>query len=72
MPHEKTEFKVKFGQKMRQMREKQGLTKTELALKLGVSLPYIGRWESGYNLPDAPILTKLCDLYGVELGFIEL
>ena len=40
-----------FGQKMRQLRRKRGLTQRMLAEILGVSTPAVCRWESGLAFP---------------------
>jgi len=52
--------------------EATGLTKTELAKKLGVSMPTVSRWEKGEDFPAAVRLPALAstldcsidDLYG--------
>lgn len=46
---------------IRKFREAAGLTMTELAGKLGVSVPTVSRWESGEDSPAAPRLPLLAD-----------
>lgn len=60
--------------KIREYREAAGMNKTELAKKMGVSLPTISRWEMGEDNPLADRLPALADaldctideLYGRE------
>lgn len=45
------------------LREKAGLTKTQLADRLGVDLSTVCKWESGVNKPTADGLLNLADLF---------
>ena len=45
--------------KIREYRETAGLTKTELAKKMGVSIPTVSRWERGEDYPAAVRLPAL-------------
>ena len=45
--------------KIREDREAAGMNKTELAKKMGVSIPTISRWESGEDFPSAARLPAL-------------
>lgn len=45
-------------------RRAKGLTQTDLAQKLGVSLPTVQRWEAG-SIPRARQVPKLADALGV-------
>ena len=52
---------------IRKFREAAGLTMTELAGKLGVSVPTVSRWESGEDSPAAPRLPLLADALGCSI-----
>lgn len=52
----------KFGEILNSLREKNGFTREELAEKIGVAPPTIGRYIKG-RVPDNPILDKLVDLF---------
>lgn len=45
--------------KIQKYREATGMNKTELAKKMGVSIPTVSRWENGEDLPAAARLPAL-------------
>jgi len=57
---------------LRAARINKDLLQTDVAEKLGVSSKTVGNWESGRTPIRAPILVRLCELYGVELSDIIL
>ena len=58
------------GNTIKQMREKQNMTQTELAEKLGVSSKTVSKWETGKGLPDISLLQPLSQALGISV--IEL
>jgi len=46
-----------------ELRERAGLTKTQVADKLGVHRSTVCKWETGVNKPTADGLLKLADLF---------
>lgn len=59
-----------FAQKLRQMREKAGLTQGDLADKLDVSRPAVSSWESGKIRPRLNKLQQLADLFDTTVADI--
>lgn len=57
-----------FAQKLRQMREKSGLTQGDLADKLDVSRPAVSSWESGKIRPRLNKLQQLADLFNTTVA----
>lgn len=57
-----------FADKVRTSRERLGLTQEELALKLDVSRPAVGSWESGKAKPRLDKLTQLAALLGYKVS----
>lgn len=49
------------------IRERAGLSKTQLADRLGVDLSTVCKWETGVNRPTADGLLKLADLFGCTI-----
>ena len=50
---------------IRQLRQEQGWTQFELALRVGVQPQSVYLWESGRRMPQAPQLRKLGQLFGI-------
>lgn len=59
-----------MNKKIRQLREHEGLTQKDLAVKVGVNPSAVNRWESGEKTPDLVNLVKLADLFGVTLDYL--
>ena len=59
--------KKSFGERLREAREKAGLRREELAVKLGVSVYSIARWEQGRNKPLPEFRRRLKKILGVDL-----
>ena len=50
-----------FGERMQQRREELGLSRTDLAKRLGVSLSAVSNYELGVSFPKAEVLLRLVD-----------
>ena len=59
--------KKSFGERLREAREKAGLRREELAVKLGVSVYSIARWEQDRNKPLPEFRRRLREILGVDL-----
>ncbi len=55
---------------IRQLREKQNLTQSELAERIGVSSKTISKWETAKGLPDVSLLQPLAQ--ALNISVIEL
>jgi transcriptional regulator with XRE-family HTH domain len=56
--------------KLREAREKRGLSQAKAAQSVGVQKAAISKVELGQGLPSANILARLCELYGVAISDI--
>ena len=54
--------------KLRDAREKSGLTQEEVGNRCGVTYQQISHIERGNKQPSSSLLIRLCALYGVELA----
>ncbi|GGM79526.1 transcriptional regulator [Longimycelium tulufanense] len=54
-----------LGRRLREIRESQGLTSTDVARRLKLSQPTVTRAESGRHRLTRPQLAKLCRTYGI-------
>jgi transcriptional regulator with XRE-family HTH domain len=55
----------RFGEKLRILRHRQKLTQKQVSDKLGVSRPYVAKMERGEKMPNAPMILKIADIFGV-------
>ena len=55
-----------LGERLRDLRSKNGITQAELAEKIFVSESYIALIELNKRNPSTEILGKLCDHFGVS------
>lgn len=60
-----------YGEALKLLREKELITQTELAKKLGVSFATINRWENGRHEPTITGKRKIrdyCKKHGIVIG----
>lgn len=58
------------GEKMRELRQKKGLTTTQLGDMVGVSNAMITRIETGTKDPSIALLKVIADALGVSAGIL--
>jgi transcriptional regulator with XRE-family HTH domain len=56
-----------FGDALKALREKAGLSQSELATRSGLSLRSIQNWEQGHRIPRSQALLALADAVGVSV-----
>lgn len=59
-----------FGQKLQQLRKKQGWTQEELAAKINVSRQALSKWELGTAIPDTENVLQISRLFGVSTDYL--
>ena len=64
---EQRQSDIRIAHNMARLRQKMGLTQTELAAKLYVSNKTVSKWERGAGYPEMPQLLRLADLFGVTV-----
>lgn len=60
--------KVHFGKRISALRQKTGLSQTELAERLGITSQAVSKWETGHAIPDIDLLLELSHLYHVSIN----
>ncbi len=55
----------KFGEKLRTLRQRQGLSQDQLGDMLGVHQTHIGRIERGEKTPNARMILKISRIFNV-------
>ena len=66
-PNPKNADILKLGEKLRALRQREGLTVRQLGERLGVDHSHITKIERGENIPSLPLALKIADLFGVSL-----
>lgn len=61
---------VEFGNRLREAREKKGLSQAELAQKSGFQPSAVSHFESGRRSPSFDNLRKLADALSVTIDFL--
>ena len=54
-----------FGEKLQNLRQKEGMSQDALAERLGVSRQAVSRWERDETMPETEKVVALADLFGV-------
>ena len=60
-------MQLKLGDKIRELRRKEGRTQEALANALGVTSQAVSRWEAGGSYPDMEIIPSLANYFGVTI-----
>lgn len=58
------------AEKIKQLREKNGLTQSTLAKKLNVTRSSVNAWEMGISVPSTTLLVELARLFQVSTDFL--
>ena len=61
---------MSFCEQLRKRREELGLSRTELAERLGVSLSAVGNYENGVSAPKEGVLLRLFDALEVDPNYL--
>ena len=59
-----------IGERLKELRKKNGYTQVTLADNLGVSKSTVAMWETDKRMPDFDKLNELCDLFDVSLDYL--
>lgn len=59
-----------FSNKLKQLREGKGWSKTNVAKHLGVLLSTYANWEYGISEPDIETINQIATLYDVSNGYL--
>ena len=55
-----------LNENLKAIRKSKGLSQEELAVKLSVVRQTVSKWEKGTSVPDAEMLLRIAELYGVS------
>ncbi|NRG69204.1 DUF3955 domain-containing protein [Streptococcus suis] len=63
---------MNFGQQIKDLRKKEGLTQEQFALKLNVTRQSVSNWENDKNLPDLELLILMSSVFSISLDQLIL
>lgn len=61
---------MKFAERLREAREKRGLSQARLADEIGCSKSAISMYESGTRTPDFETLEAFADLFNLDIDYL--
>jgi transcriptional regulator with XRE-family HTH domain len=64
------DYKQIIANNISQLRRSKGMTQAELAEKLNYTDKAVSKWERAESIPDALVLKKIADLYGVSVDYL--
>jgi predicted transcriptional regulators len=59
-----------LADKIKLLREKDGLTQAEVARSLGLSRSGVNAWEMGLSVPSTPYIVELAKMFGVSTDYL--
>lgn len=59
-----------LGDKIKELRDENKITQSNLAQSLGVSPSTVGMWEQNRRTPDTELLKKISDLFKVSIDYL--
>lgn len=61
---------MKFGEKLIQLRRKEGMSQEQLAAQMGITRQSVSKWESGSTLPELTKLIAISELFNVSVDYL--
>jgi len=61
---------TEFPQKLKQLRQEKGWSQGKVAMKIGVDMQRISKYERGVLFPTTELAIKLADLFEVSLDYM--
>lgn len=59
------------GNKIAEARKRINFSQAELASQVSISAQAVGKWERGESMPDIATLTRLAEIFGVDLNYFS-
>lgn len=64
------DYKQIIANNISQLRRSKGVTQAELAERLNYTDKAVSKWERGESIPDAIVLKKIADMFGVSVDYL--
>ncbi len=62
----------RFGEKLRYLRQRDGITMKQLSQKLRVSDSYVSQMQTGDKIPNVAMLIKIAGVFNVTLDQLAI
>ena len=59
---------MKFGEKIKQLRNDKNLTQPQLAESMGIEQSYLSKLENDKSMPSNDVLNRILDVFEIDLG----
>ena len=59
-----------IADKIKILREKKGITQSELAANLGITRSAVNAWEMGLSVPSTQYIVELADIFKVSTDYL--
>jgi len=63
-------MRQEIGKRLRLIRDKKGITQTELGEKLGIQFQHVSKYERGETVPTWENLIKLAELFDININWL--
>ena len=63
-------MKYNIADKIRYLRDKKGMTQTDLAKKLGISRSAVNSWEMSLSSPSVANIIEMTEIFGVSADYL--
>ena len=63
-------MKMKFAERLKELRKENGYTQVMLAEALGLSKGTVAMWETGKRTPDYEIINTMSDMFDRRIDYI--
>lgn len=61
---------MKIGERIKELRKKQGITQEQLAENLGISFQAVSKWENEVALPDITLVPAIASFFRVTTDYL--
>ena len=60
----------KFAERLKELREENNLTQSDLAKQINISIACINRWEKKLRIPNIESIIILCNFFNVTSDYL--
>ena len=61
---------IRTAERIKELREKNNMTQSDLARRLGITRSSVNAWEMGISIPSTQYVVELAELFKVSTDYI--